>query len=107
MFGEIKSIVVVHKSKCAFVNFTTRAGAELAFEKSGGGVSLQGVPLRVSWAKSRPVGARTEQKGETGPTPEAVMNALQAGPPPPPGSAGSFSYPSQDPTYQGSTSKHR
>ncbi|KAG0206861.1 RNA binding motif protein 22 [Mortierella sp. GBA30] len=107
VFGEIKSVVVVHKSKCAFVNFTTRAGAELAFEKSGGGVNLQGVPLRVSWARSRPVGARSEQKGEAEPTPAAVMSALQAGPPPPPGSSSSFAYPSQDPTYQGSTSKHR
>ncbi|KAF9428182.1 RNA binding motif protein 22 [Podila epigama] len=105
VFGEIKSIVVVHKSKCAFVNFTTRAGAELAFEKSGGGVNLQGVPMQVSWARARPIGARTEQKVEAAPSAEAVMNALQAGPPPPPGSSSTFAYPSQDPTYQGSTSK--
>ncbi|KAF9569514.1 RNA binding motif protein 22 [Mortierella alpina] len=108
VFGEIKSVVVVHKSKCAFVNFTTRAAAELAFEKAGGGINLQGQPLRVSWARSRPVGARSEQKGgEAEPTPGAVMSALQSGPPPPPGSASSIAYPSQDPTYQGSTSKHR
>jgi len=106
-FGEIKSVVVVHKSKCAFVNFTTRVGAELAFEKTGGGINIQGIPLRVSWAKSRPVGARSEQNAEPVPSPTAVMDALQAGPPPPPGGGSTFAYPSQDPTYQGSTSRRR
>ena len=105
VFGELKSVVIARKSNCAFVNFATRAGAELAFEKAGGGVNLGGAALRVSWAKSRPVGAKSEQKA--GPTPAAVMDALQAGPPPPPGSNAKIAYPSQDPTYQGSTSKYR
>ncbi|KAG0196508.1 RNA binding motif protein 22, partial [Mortierella sp. NVP41] len=31
VFGEIKSVVVARKSNCAFINFATRTGAELAF----------------------------------------------------------------------------
>ncbi|KAK5822031.1 putative RNA-binding protein [Linnemannia elongata] len=106
VFGELKSVVIARKNNCAFVNFATRAGAELAFEKAGGGINLEGAALRVSWAKSRPVGAKSEQQ-KAGPTPGAVMDALQAGPPPPPGSSSKIAYPSQDPTYQGSTSKYR
>ena len=33
-FGEIRNISVVNKQQCAFVQFTTRAGAEAAAEKS-------------------------------------------------------------------------
>ncbi|KAG0048548.1 RNA binding motif protein 22 [Gryganskiella cystojenkinii] len=102
-FGEIKSIVVVVKSGCAFVNFTTRMAAELAVEKAGAGINLEGVALRVSWAKSRPVGARSEQKKDAEPSQAEIMHGLQTGPPPPPGGRSKISYPSQDPTYQGST----
>ncbi|KAF9977691.1 RNA binding motif protein 22 [Actinomortierella ambigua] len=113
VFGDIKSIVVVHKSSCAFVNFVTRQGAELAFEKSSMGIVLNNVHLRVSWAKARPTGARSEQNSAAARVaaqqmaaqdPSAIMHALQSGPPPPPGKGSSgFVYPSQDPTYQGST----
>ncbi|KAI9485620.1 MAG: hypothetical protein EXX96DRAFT_515049 [Benjaminiella poitrasii] len=55
VFGEIKSIVVSHKSKCAFVNFLTRTSAELAADKIADvGLNLKGHPLKVVWAKPKP-----------------------------------------------------
>ncbi|KAI7902599.1 uncharacterized protein BX663DRAFT_509794 [Cokeromyces recurvatus] len=55
VFGEIKSIVVSHKTKCAFVNFITRTSAELAADKiSDVGLNLKGHSLKVVWAKPKP-----------------------------------------------------
>ncbi|RKO87716.1 hypothetical protein BDK51DRAFT_9016, partial [Blyttiomyces helicus] len=53
-FGEIRSIVVIAKSKCAFVNFATRAAAELAVEKSYNNLNIRGKVLRVQWGRPRP-----------------------------------------------------
>lgn len=55
-FGAIRSIVCVHRSRCAFVNFTTRAGAEAAAESCQGKALIAGCPLRIQWGKPRPLG---------------------------------------------------
>ncbi|KAF8246283.1 hypothetical protein K440DRAFT_632280 [Wilcoxina mikolae CBS 423.85] len=55
-FGTIKSIVCVHRSRCAFVNFASRAGAEAAAESCQGKAVIAGCPLRIQWGKPRPLG---------------------------------------------------
>ncbi|CAO3624667.1 unnamed protein product [Cunninghamella echinulata] len=94
-FGEIKSIIVVRKSKCAFVNFITRASAELAAEKIANvGLTLLDTQLKVTWGKPRPKGPRAPQPTNTTIPPPPSLNA----------SENSIKYPSQDPTAQGTSS---
>jgi pre-mRNA-splicing factor RBM22/SLT11 len=55
VFGDIKSVIVAHKTKCAFINFTTRTSAELAANKVAEvGLNLKGHALRVVWARPKP-----------------------------------------------------
>ncbi|KAF7723234.1 RNA binding motif protein 22 [Apophysomyces ossiformis] len=101
-FGEIKSTVIIHRSKCAFVNFATRISAELAAEKvSDTGLTLNGHALRVTWGRPRPQGPKSDAKQR--PASTGVMQ-----PPAPPtmnAADESDRYPSQDPTLQGSSTK--
>lgn len=77
-FGQIRSIVCVHRSRAAFVNFASRAGAEAAAESCQGRavgmfpnaqifiilnhglltmrVLVAGCPLRIQWGRPRPLG---------------------------------------------------
>ncbi|KAI5837153.1 hypothetical protein DFP73DRAFT_487730 [Morchella snyderi] len=55
-FGPLKSIVCVHRSRCAFVNFQTRSGAEAAAVSCQGKAIIAGCPLRVQWGRTRPLG---------------------------------------------------
>lgn len=55
-YGPIKSIVCVHRSRCAFINFTTRAAAESATSACQGKAVIAGCPLRVQWGRTRPLG---------------------------------------------------
>lgn len=122
VFGDIKSIVVVHSKRCAFVNFVTRTAAELAAEKvSEIGLNLKGHSLRVVWGRPKPQGPKSDTKKNgklynTCPirvhllilsfssilkiVPKDV-NSMQ--PPPPPSMTDKSKYPSQDPTAQGSS----
>lgn len=52
-FGEIRSINVVAKQQCAFVQFTTRSGAEAAAEKSFNKLILGGRRLSIKWGRSQ------------------------------------------------------
>jgi pre-mRNA-splicing factor RBM22/SLT11 len=52
-FGEIRSINVVAKQQCAFVQFTTRSGAEAAAEKSFNKLILGGRRLTIKWGRSQ------------------------------------------------------
>ena len=55
VFGDIKSIIVAHKTKCAFINFSTRTSAELAADKVAEiGLKIKGHSLKVVWAKPKP-----------------------------------------------------
>ncbi|WAQ97502.1 RBM22-like protein [Mya arenaria] len=52
-FGEIRSINVVSKQQCAFVQFTMRSSAETASEKSFNKLILNGRRLNIKWGKSQ------------------------------------------------------
>lgn len=52
-FGEIRSISIVPKQQCAFVQYTTRAAAEVAAEKSFNKLILLGRRLTVRWGKGQ------------------------------------------------------
>ncbi|SAM02061.1 hypothetical protein [Absidia glauca] len=99
-FGEIKSVIIVQKSNCAFVNFVTRTSAELAAEKVDSvGLVLNGIPLRVSWGKPRPKGP----KAPGGSQPVDVTKMKVPAPPSMEAKNDAAKYPSQDPTSQGSS----
>lgn len=57
----IKSITMVPTSRCAFVNFTNRAGAESAAERCAFKMQLDGTEIRVAWGRSRP-GSQAKEK---------------------------------------------
>ncbi|CAG8489435.1 16425_t:CDS:2 [Acaulospora colombiana] len=105
-FGEIKSVVVVHKSKCAFINYATRTSAEQAIERSHSNLNIKGHELKIAWGRPRPTGPKTEVQASMAPQGIILppLESLEIPAPPgenPPG----FLYPSQDPTYQGSSNK--
>ncbi|KAJ3106630.1 RNA binding motif protein 22 [Phlyctochytrium planicorne] len=82
IYGEIKSIVVIGKSKCAFVNFMARQSAEMAMEKSFSGLVIKGKPLRLQWGKSKSGASRPAATGESSKkknTPSAAAAAASAG----------------------------
>ncbi|CAJ0920136.1 21323_t:CDS:2 [Entrophospora sp. SA101] len=105
-FGEIKSVVVVHKSKCAFVNYATRASAEQAVEKSHNNLNIKDHDLKISWGRPRPTGPKSEIEAVTV-SQGLILPPLESIqiPAPPSQTAAGIVYPSQDPTYQGSTNK--
>ncbi|PVU93939.1 hypothetical protein BB561_002932 [Smittium simulii] len=114
-FGEIKSIVLVTKSKCAFVNFVHRVSAEAAADRSFGGCSINGHAVRLSWGKTRPKGPQNsitfanlqnnpeiaEKLAKKGINSSIVDNGVIL---PPRLTTGVLNYPSQDSTLQGSNS---
>jgi len=51
--SQIKSIVHVAKSKCAFVNFTDRFAAETAAQAWANGLDMEGERVSVKWGRSR------------------------------------------------------
>ncbi|KAJ2161697.1 Pre-mRNA-splicing factor slt11 [Coemansia sp. RSA 552] len=97
-YGEIKSVVVVQKAGCAFVNFKARAGAEAAARQALGGCVIKDKALRVAWGKPRPKGPSSEVSSGHTPSPSAI-------PPPPGARSDAPAYPSQDPTAHGATPK--
>jgi pre-mRNA-splicing factor RBM22/SLT11 len=54
-FGTIRSLVCSHRSHCAFINYSTRKGAEEAAEACQGKAVVKGVPLRVQWGRPKPL----------------------------------------------------
>ncbi|KAJ3297573.1 RNA binding motif protein 22 [Borealophlyctis nickersoniae] len=106
-FGEIKSIVVVHKSRCAFINFATRAGAENAVEKSYNNLNIKGKVLRVQWGRPKPQGPKEDDatEGTVPKEPLTLDELLDLAPPPPPPGAGRVYYPSQDPASFGTSTR--
>ncbi|KAJ8486959.1 hypothetical protein ONZ45_g3593 [Pleurotus djamor] len=51
--SQIKSVVHVAKSRCAFVNFTDRASAELAAQAWANGFEVDGTVVSIKWGRSR------------------------------------------------------
>ncbi|KAI7858560.1 hypothetical protein BDC45DRAFT_457504 [Circinella umbellata] len=98
IYGQVKSVVVLHRSKCAFVNYATRSAAELAAQNiADKGLNIKNRSLRVTWGKARPQGPRADMK-------KPASFGAQPAPPSVTGSSAS-SYPSQDPNAQGSKTK--
>ncbi|KAG1669556.1 Pre-mRNA-splicing factor RBM22 [Nymphon striatum] len=52
-FGEIRSISVVTRQQCAFIQFTTRTAAENAAEQSFNKLIIKGRRLTIKWGKSQ------------------------------------------------------
>ena len=52
-FGEIRSITMVSRQQCAFIQFTLRSSAELAAEKSFNKLIIKGRRLNIKWGKSQ------------------------------------------------------
>lgn len=63
-FGEIRSVNVVRKSNCAFVQYTTRAAAEAAIEKSFQKLTIRGVRLAIRWGRSQGKRAKDAEEEE-------------------------------------------
>uniref|UniRef100_A0A803VAK7 Pre-mRNA-splicing factor RBM22 n=1 Tax=Ficedula albicollis TaxID=59894 RepID=A0A803VAK7_FICAL len=52
-FGEIRTITVVQRQQCAFIQFATRQAAEVAAEKSFNKLIVNGRRLNVKWGRSQ------------------------------------------------------
>ncbi|XP_025076196.1 LOW QUALITY PROTEIN: pre-mRNA-splicing factor RBM22-like [Pomacea canaliculata] len=52
-FGEIRSINIVIKQQCAFVQFTSRSSAEAAADKSFNKLIINGRRLNIKWGRSQ------------------------------------------------------
>ena len=65
-FGELRNVTVVTKQQCAFVQFTTRAAAEAAAEKSFNKLILNGRRLNIKWGKSQAQQETPKLGGEGG-----------------------------------------
>lgn len=52
-YGEIRTVTLVPKQQCAFVQFTKRSAAELAAEKTFNKLVLGGKRLSIRWAYSQ------------------------------------------------------
>ncbi|CAG8797693.1 16921_t:CDS:2, partial [Racocetra fulgida] len=101
-------IVVVHKSKCAFVNYATRASAEQAIDKSHNTLNIKGHALKVAWGRPRPTGPKTEVQAVTAPQGLILPSLESMEIPAPPGETPDDKVKfiiCLDPTYQGSTNK--
>jgi pre-mRNA-splicing factor RBM22/SLT11 len=63
-YGQIRSIVCVHKARSAFVNFATREAAEKAVREAcgNGDIVIKSCPLRVQWSKPRALGPIAEEQ---------------------------------------------
>lgn len=52
-YGEIRNITMVPRARCAFIQFTKRASAEMAAEKTFNKLTLDGQKLTIKWAHSQ------------------------------------------------------
>lgn len=52
-YGEIRSITIAQRARCAFIQFTKRSSAELAAEKTFNKLTLDGHRLTIKWAHSQ------------------------------------------------------
>ncbi|KAI8636391.1 hypothetical protein BD408DRAFT_426213 [Parasitella parasitica] len=88
VFGDIKSIIVANKTKCAFINFATRTSAELAADKVAEvGLKIKGHSLKVVWAKPKPNSSGSNNSKSTD------DSKMQPPPPPSMSDKGTQKYP--------------
>ncbi|KAJ3015792.1 UNVERIFIED_CONTAM: RNA binding motif protein 22 [Siphonaria sp. JEL0065] len=105
-FGEIKSVVLVVKTKTAFINYAYRAAAEAAAAKLYNNLSIKGHVLRIQWGKSRAgaVGAGVASAASSSSSANPIDPFALPSIPPPPGASG-IVYASTDPNLLGSSLK--
>lgn len=72
--NALKSVVLVPTSRVAFVNFTDRKSAEIAAERSGLKVNIEGSDVKVQWGRSRP--KKTGGVPATGPLAKVAQKEL-------------------------------
>lgn len=93
--GEIADITLLPAKQCAFVEYRTRAAAEVAAEALPGTLSVRGQRARLQWGKAR------QERGPGGPR----IDAPPVEPQPWTSGAGPFGetafYPSMDPSAMG------
>ncbi len=63
-FGELRSVTMVSRQQCAFVQFTTRAAGEAAAEKSFNKLILGGRRLNIKWGRAQAQQAAIKKEGE-------------------------------------------
>lgn len=82
-FGEIRSVTILSKQQCAFVQFTTRSAAEAAVEASFNKVMLGGRRLNIKWGRAQASKGNSEETNESQLKLEPVPGLPRALPPPP------------------------
>uniref|UniRef100_S4RS76 Pre-mRNA-splicing factor RBM22 n=1 Tax=Petromyzon marinus TaxID=7757 RepID=S4RS76_PETMA len=93
-FGELRSVTVVPRQQCAFVQFTTRHSAEQAADKSFNKLIINGRRLNIKWGRSQGAPRPREEiragkaMTDTGARLEPVPGLPGALPPLPPMSGG-------------------
>lgn len=62
-YGDIRSVTLVPRQSCAFVQYTKRSAAELAADRTFNKLMLKGRKISISWAHSQPKNAsRTDRR---------------------------------------------
>ncbi|XP_073676866.1 pre-mRNA-splicing factor RBM22-like isoform X2 [Garra rufa] len=83
-YGEIRTITLVQRQQCAFIQFATRQGAELAAEKTFNKLIINGRRLAVKWGRSQAAKEKDGKDGfEMGTGLEPVPGLPATLPPPP------------------------
>ena len=79
-YGQIRSVVCVHKARSAFVNFATREAAEKAVKEAcgNGDIVIKSCPLRVQWSKPRALGPIAEEQARDIVTAKKKRETIQA-----------------------------
>lgn len=80
-FGNVVSIVCIHRARCAFITFSSRASAELAAVKGtkpegSGKFIIKGCKLRLAWSKPRPLGSSHSEHTKLGQIVKKAMKQL-------------------------------
>ncbi|KAJ3355979.1 Cytosolic Fe-S cluster assembly factor nubp1 [Entophlyctis luteolus] len=101
--GVIKSVVLVHKTKTAFINYLHRSSAEAAAASLFNNLNVKGHALRVQWGKSRQTRPVAGSGAAAVPAGEIDLDSMPPIPPPP-GAVGVV-YASTDPNILGSSLK--
>lgn len=70
--SQLKSVVHVAKSRCAFINFVDRATAEAAAQAWANGIEIDGERISVKWGRSKPV-KEVGASASAGAGPSAVL----------------------------------
>ncbi|XP_055931611.1 pre-mRNA-splicing factor RBM22-like [Argiope bruennichi] len=82
-YGEIRSVTLLNKQQCAFIQFTTRQSAEMAAEKAFNKLILSGRRLTIKWGRSQAKLSTGGSKEVENKNLEPVPGLPEALPPPP------------------------